>query len=194
MEHAMFNAKIQAVMDKVNALRDKVDDHWQIPRDEALLLAQLVRVGRCKSICEVGMSYGYSTLHLAAATAEVDGHMHSFDISPKKIAAAGAHLAEAGLSHVVSQHEGDARVLLKAVTPNDPYDFVFIDAVKEQSLDYLTALLHKVASQVTIITDNTTSHAKELASFVAHLRAMKGCVSCGVNIGNGFELSVLRRA
>lgn len=190
----MFNAKIQAAMDKVNALRDKVDDHWQIPREEALVLAQIVRIGRCKSICEVGMSYGYSTLHLAAATAEFDGHVHSFDISPKKIAAAGAHLAEAGLSHVVSQHEGDARELLKAVTPNDAYDFVFIDAVKEQSLDYLNAVLPKLAKQATIVTDNTTTHAEELASFVKHLRGMPGCVSCAVDIGNGFELSVLRRA
>ncbi len=64
----MFPDPIQSVIDRVD-LRATVDDHWQIPREEALLLAQLVSIGRFVSICEIGTSYGFSTLHLAAAAA-----------------------------------------------------------------------------------------------------------------------------
>src|SRR5690606_25046105 len=155
-----------------------VDDHWQVPPAEALLLAQLVWLGRCASICEIGTSYGYSTLHLAAATQRVGGHVHTFDVSQKKFDAAGKHLAQAGLSDVVTQHLGDARELLKGVTPAQPFDFVFLDAVKEQSFEYLEAVKPRLAHRAVIATDNTTTHAKELAPFVAHLRALPNASSC----------------
>ena len=41
----MFDAPVQTVIDLVDQLRDTTDDHWQIPADEARLLAQLVRMG-----------------------------------------------------------------------------------------------------------------------------------------------------
>ena len=42
----MFPEPVQRVIDQVDQLRQQVDDHWQIPADEAALLAQLVRIGR----------------------------------------------------------------------------------------------------------------------------------------------------
>ena len=114
-------------------LRDEVDDHWQIPRDEAMVLAQLVRIGRCRSICEIGTSYGFSTLHLAAAASEHGGRVHSIDADPKKVKAAGESMKEAGLAEVVTLHEGDARAVLAGLKPQPPFDFVFIDATKDRA-------------------------------------------------------------
>jgi predicted O-methyltransferase YrrM len=189
----VFDPKVQAVIDKVDALRQRVDDHWQIPRDEALVLAQLVRLGRCVSLCEIGVSYGFSTLHLAAATRECGGHVHGFEMSDKKVAAATAHLREAGLIDTVTIHPGDARETVAAVNPPTPYDFVFIDATKEQSFDYLNAVWPKLAPRAVLVTDNTTTHRDELAAFIAHLRSLPGVTSCDVPVGNGFELTLVRR-
>ncbi len=187
----MFDARVQAVMDHTDRLRHQVDDHWQVPRDEALLLAQLVRIGRCVSVCEIGTSYGFSTLHLAAAAREVGGHVHSIDISQKKIDAAAGHLDEAGLLGVVTLHLGDARLVLRSIKPEKPFDFVFIDAVKAQSSDYFEAVRPTLARPAILVTDNTLTHADELASFVARLRALPGACSCQVPVGNGLELTVL---
>ena len=189
----MFNERVQGVIDAVDALRDTVDDHWQIPADEGRVLAQIIRVGHCASLCEIGVSYGFSTLHLAAATQPMGGHVHAFELSDKKIAASSKHLDDAGLSDVVTIHAGDARETGGAFTPEVPYDFVFIDAVKEQSFDYLDAVLPHCAARVMIATDNTTTHANELSEFVAHLRSLPGASSCGVAVGNGFELTLLDR-
>ena len=186
----MFDPKVQAVIDKVDDLRHHVDDHWQVPRDEAVVLAQLVRLGRCVSICEIGVSYGFSTLHLAAATREIGGHVHGFELSAKKIAAATGHLTEAGLIDAVTIHSGDARETLASISPNRPYDFVFIDATKDQSFDYLKAVWPKLAPQAVLVTDNTTTHRDDLATFVAHLRSLPGVKSCDVPVGNGFELTL----
>ena len=42
------------------------------------------------------------------------------------------------------------------------------------------------------MTDNTVTHAADLAPFVARLRGLPGFTSCGVAVGNGFELTVRR--
>jgi predicted O-methyltransferase YrrM len=187
----MFDARVLAVIDAVDAIRNRVDDHWQIPRDEALVLAQLVRLGRCVSICEIGVSYGFSTLHLAAAAREHGGHVHAFEMSDKKIEAATRHLSDAGLDRVVTIHPGDARQVLASFTPEQPYDFAFIDATKEQSFEYLNVLWPKLARRAAIVTDNTTTHRDELASFISHLRSRPGAKSCEVSVGNGFELTLV---
>jgi predicted O-methyltransferase YrrM len=188
----MFPPQVQKVLDKVDRLREQVDDHFQIAREEALLLAQLVRIGRCISICEVGTSYGFSTLHLAAATREYGGHVHTFEINDEKAAAATRHIQEAGLADVVTLHQGDARALLPGLEPQRPFDFVFIDAVKIQSLEYLDAAWPSLALPCVLVTDNTITHAEQLAPFIAHLRSLPNVVSCGVPVGDGFELTVKR--
>jgi predicted O-methyltransferase YrrM len=188
----MFPEPIKTVIDRVDRLREEVDDHWQIPRDEAMVLAQLVRIGRCVSICEIGTSYGFSTLHLAAAAREQGGHVHSIDQDPKKIRAATENLREAGLDALVTLHQGDARALLAALRPQSPFDFVFLDATKAECDQHLDLVWDKLAPSCILVTDNTTTHAEELASFVSRLRGLPGFTSCGVSVGNGFELTVRR--
>jgi predicted O-methyltransferase YrrM len=190
----MFSDRVREVIDRVDQLRHDVDDHWQIPRDEAVFLAQLVRIGRCVSICEIGTSYGFSTLHLAAASSQCGGHVHSIDQDPRKIQAASEHLAQAGLAEFVTLHQGDARVILAGLEPPRPLDFVFIDATKAQCDEYLDAVWSKLAPDCLLVTDNTSTHAQELATFVARLRALPNFTSCEIPIGNGVELTVRRHS
>jgi predicted O-methyltransferase YrrM len=187
----MFTAQIQRVIDEVDALREKVSDHWQLPVDEAKVLAQLVRIGGCKSVCEIGTSYGFSALHLAAATRDFGGHVHTIDVDPKKIDAATRHLQAAGLSGTVTPHLGRAQDVLAKLRPQQPFDFVFIDAWKEQSREYLDAVGPHLARRAVIVTDNTSTHWDELADFVHYLRQLPNATSCGVTVGNGFELTVI---
>ena len=189
----MFTPKIQTVIDAVDGLREKVDDHWQIPADEAKLLTQLVKLGRCKSICEIGTSYGFSTLHFAAAVSWHGGHVHTLDIEPRKTDAARKSLTEAGLIGVVTLLTGRAQDVLKSLKPRELFDFVFIDAWKEESLEYLRAVTPLLAKQAVLVTDNTDTHKAELAGFVEHLRGLKGATSCNVSVGNGFEFTIVSR-
>jgi len=191
--HSLLDERLKKVIDDVDALRDKVDDHWQIPRDEANVLLTLALACRSRSVCEIGTSYGFSTLHLAAAMRANGGHVHTFDISEKKNQAARKHLTEAGLIDHVSLHLGDARETVRAIEPAHPYDFVFIDATKEQSFGYLESVWLRLSPRAVLLTDNTTTHATQLAEFVSHLRGHDELVSCGVTVGNGFEMSVLMR-
>lgn len=186
----MFDPSVQSVIDRVDALRERVDDHWQIPPDEAQVLAQLVRLGQCRSICEIGTSYGFSTLHLAAAARETGGHVHGFELDPRKVQQTRDHLEAANLAETVTLHEGDARQAVAVFRPVEPFDFVFIDAVKSQCFEYLEAVWPKLAPRAVLATDNTRTHPEQLADFVAHLRGLSALRSCDVPVGNGFELSL----
>ena len=192
MSDVLFDPPAAEVAARVDALRHEVDDHWQVPADEARLLAQLVLVAGAKSICEIGTSYGFSTLHLAAAVRRTGGNVHTFDISRKKVEAAGRHLREAGLDDVVTVHEGDARQSIGDLPPDLAFDFVFFDATKAESHDYLTAIRPRLAARALLVTDNTTTHADELNDFVAELRRLPGAIGCQVSVGNGFDLTLVQ--
>jgi predicted O-methyltransferase YrrM len=188
----MFDDAVQQVMDRVDQLRHEVDDHWQIPRPEAELLAQLVRLSGARSIGEIGTSYGYSTLHLAAAAADTAGHVYAAEADPRKVQLTRDHLAQAGLSERVTVHEGRGQDVFAGLEPAEPIDFLFIDAVKRECFDYLDAAWPRLAERVTIVTDNAVTHENELASFIAHLRGLPGVRSTTVAVGNGIELSLRR--
>ncbi len=189
----MFTPTIQTVMDQVDDLRNTTDDHMQIPKEQALLMTQIVRIGGFRSICEVGVSYGYSTLHWAAVMAETGGHVHGVDISEKKVNAATQHLTEAGLIDRVTLYLGDGREVCKSLAPTEPFDFLFIDARKEESIDYLNAMEDKLAPRCVIAADNTGNLAERMKPYVEHIRARPGVTSADVPIAHGFELSIWNR-
>lgn len=193
----IFDEIARPVVERVDQLRHEVDDHWQIPAVEARLIWRIVRTSRCVRLCEIGVSYGFSTLHLAAAARANGGHVHAIDISEKKIEAAGHHLREAGLADVVTLHLGDAREVLRSWQEkglprfgNAGFDFAFIDAVKEQSHGYLDTLTPLLGDQYTLLTDNTSTHHDQLAPFVQRLRELPNVTSIDVPVGNGFEWTV----
>src|SRR5262245_29601034 len=119
----MFSETIQAVIDRVDRLRNEVDDHWQLPRDEATLLAHPVGIRRCGAICEIGMSDVVPMLPLAAAARRTGRHAHPIDQDPRKVAAAMQNLRDAGLDAGVTLHQGDAREILASLRPATPFDF-----------------------------------------------------------------------
>jgi predicted O-methyltransferase YrrM len=186
----MFPDPVQRVMDRVDRLREQVDDHWQIPRPEAELLAQLVRLGRCRAICEVGTSYGYSTLHLTAAAAEHGGRVYAAERDPRKVVQTRQHLRDAGLADHATVQQGPAQSVLASLEPAEPIDFLFLDAVKDECFEYLHAAWPLLAPHVAIATDNAVTHAKQLASFITHLRSLDAMRSTTIEVGNGIELTV----
>jgi len=187
----MFTDTVQAAIDKVDRLRETTDDHYQIPAEQGRVMAQILRIGRCRSMCEIGVSYGFSTLHLAAVADEHAGHVQAIDIAERKCNAARDHLTEAGLIDRVTIHCGDAREILPEIQPDEPFDFVFIDAHKEESIDYFHALEGKLAPRTILMADNTANMADEMRPFVEYIRSLPNAVSCDVPLAHGFELTIL---
>ena len=123
-----------------------------ILREEGLFLYNLVRAMRAKFIIEIGTSFGYSTIWLAAAAKEENGKVISFDILPEKIEKATENLTKAGLINNVELILGDARNFMKETST--PLDLVFLDADKRDYPEFIELSIEKLRTGGIILSDN----------------------------------------
>ncbi|CAM4466784.1 putative O-methyltransferase [Mycobacterium basiliense] len=117
------------------------------------LLYALVRAARPTIIVEFGMSFGISTIHLAAALRDNgSGQVFTTELSTSKIAAATQTFAETGLNHLITILHGDA--LSTLATLDQPVNFVLLDGWKELYLPVMELLEPALSPGALIIADN----------------------------------------
>lgn len=118
-------------------------------------LALQARLINARRILEIGTLGGYSTIWMGRALPD-DGTLVTLEINPKNAAVARTNLERAGLAHrtnviVAPALESLARMMTDRV---DPFDLVFIDADKENSVAYFDASLSLSHTGTVIIVDN----------------------------------------
>jgi predicted O-methyltransferase YrrM len=148
----------------------------------------IIRACGMRRVLEIGTSSGYSTLWLASAAQALGGHVDTLELSPERVAAAREHFRRAGLSAVITQQQGDAKQLLAQMA--GPYDFIFIDAEKDDYETYLDLTLDKAAQGGVIMADNVLSHADQLGHYIEKAQHTAGLLSVTVPVGRGEEMSL----
>jgi predicted O-methyltransferase YrrM len=164
------------------------DDALAVPRVTAEFLHALVLAGGFRRGLEIGTSYGWSGLWIGSALQHNGGSLVTLDQSAKKVQFARDVFEHADLAATIETRQGVAAELIENV--DGPLDFVFIDADKENCVRYFGLIWPKLAHRATLVTDNVTSHADQLADFVSHVRNHPQVRSMLVPIGSGLELSV----
>jgi predicted O-methyltransferase YrrM len=119
---------------------------------QLLMLAQMQNP---KKILEIGTLGGYSTIWLARALPD-DGRLITLEFSPKHAEVARANIARAGLSHKVEIRVGPAldTLPLLAAEKRGPFDFIFVDADKENNPGYFEWTLKLSRPGTVILVDN----------------------------------------
>lgn len=120
-------------------------------RELALFLEITARAINAKRALEIGMAIGYSVIHLARGMGE-DGLVVSIEPSDQMIRAAEDHLNRAGVRDRVRIERGEALAVMPKLT--DTFDLVFIDALKEEYIDYLDKALPLLRPSGVVIVDN----------------------------------------
>ncbi|WP_334172516.1 O-methyltransferase [Sinomonas sp.] len=115
------------------------------------LLHLLVRMSNARRVLEIGTLAGYSTIWMAQALPE-DGHLDTLEYLPEHAEVARANVAAAGLEGRVEVHVGPALETLP--TLEGPYDFVFIDADKQNDTNYLQWAARLGRPGTVIVVDN----------------------------------------
>jgi predicted O-methyltransferase YrrM len=114
----------------------------------------LARAAGAKRILEIGTLGGYSTIWLARALPG-DGKLVTLEYSPAHAEVARKNLAAAGLADKVDLRVGAALDLLPNLQAESPaFDFVFIDADKDNNANYLDWALKLSRVGATVIVDN----------------------------------------
>jgi predicted O-methyltransferase YrrM len=161
-----------------------------ITPDTGRLLWILVSAMRAKQILEVGTSNAYSTLWLADAAHGHAGRVTTLEFDASKIALARENLERAGLSETVEIVAGRAVESLARLP--GPFDLIFLDADRESYLDYLELALPRLRSGGLLIADNVTSHAHELAAYLATVQTHPQLFAVTLPVGNGEQVALKR--
>ena len=155
-----------------------------ITRQTGEFLAVLVRAAAARRVLEIGTSNGYSTLWLAEAAREINGSVTSVELAARKIELASANFARSGLSPFITLVQDDAGHFLQRSDPSG-YDVVFLDSERPEYPGWWSNLRRALRPGGLLIVDNATSHAEQMASFVALVKADPDFATCLVPVGKG---------
>jgi predicted O-methyltransferase YrrM len=160
-----------------------------ITRDTGEFLAVLVRATVARRVLEIGTSNGYSTLWLASAAGAIGGSVTTVELSEYKIGLAISNFARSGLaSQITLLHEDAGRVLERSA--DGAFDLVFLDSERPEYPGWWPHLKRVLRPGGLLVVDNATSHAAEMAPFVALVAADVSFVTSLVPVGNGEFLAV----
>ncbi len=123
--------------------------------NQGKLLMLLARSINARNILELGTLGGYSTIWLARALPE-GGRVVTLEAVPRHAEVARANFERAGFADVIDVRLGKALDTLPklAAEKPDPFDFIFIDADKENIPEYFTWSLKLARPGSMIIVDN----------------------------------------
>ncbi|QQP97196.1 O-methyltransferase [Lysobacter enzymogenes] len=164
----------------------RAKDLWlPVSRETGVLLYQLARSTRARTIVEFGTSFGLSTLYLAAALRDNGGgRVISSEFEPSKVAQARRHLIEGGVDDLVEIREGDALQTLANDLP-DAIDLLLLDGAKSIYCEVLDRVESRLRPGALIVADN----ADYSPEYLARVRsADSGYLS--VPFGDDVELSI----
>lgn len=142
--------------DLLNQLQDETYENLEIPqmltgRIEGRLLKLLALLVGARRIIEVGTFSGYGTLSMAEGLPD-DGEIITCEIDPPAIEFARRYFARSPQGKKVELREGPALETLKSLS--GPFDMAFIDADKENYLNYYESIFPLMRSGGLIVVDN----------------------------------------
>jgi len=164
----------------------RAKDLWlPVSRETGVLLYQLARSTKARTIIEFGTSFGISTLHLAAALRDNGGgRLIGSEFEPSKIAKARQHLIDGGVDDLVEIREGDALKTLATDLP-ESIDLLLLDGAKSLYCEVLDLVASRLRPGALIVADN----ADYSPDYLAHVRSVdNGYLS--VPFAEDVELSI----
>lgn len=137
------------------------------------LLEMLSCMIRPKQILEIGTYTGYSAICLAKGL-PADGVLHTIEKNPELESIAKKYFAEAEIEHQISYHLGNAKDIIPQI--NEIFDLVFLDADKENYLNYYHLVFDKIRTGGYILADNVFWSGKVLTTPNPHDKEAIGII------------------
>ncbi len=137
------------------------------------LLEMLSCMIQAKNILEIGTYTGYSAICLAKGL-PADGVLHTIEMNPELESIAKKYFAEAEIEHQVNYHLGNALEIIPQI--NEAFDLVFLDADKENYLNYYHLIFDKIRPGGYILADNVFWSGKVLTTPDPHDKEALGII------------------
>jgi predicted O-methyltransferase YrrM len=207
----MITKRIQNVLSKLQEQSEYEDEYEQtIPHSERMLAIRkdtgmfyniLLKSINAKNILEIGTSFGFSTLWFADALLSKnkidDCSIITIDNESFKLQMAQKNFEEAGVNQIIKIKEGNAKNVLSELLTDSKnknfFDFVFIDADKENYIEYFDLCFPMVRKEGIIGADNILFPEKFnslMNEYVSHVRNHPNTQSVTIPIDNGEEITI----
>jgi caffeoyl-CoA O-methyltransferase len=151
-------------LERLRWMRQQEGNLWNVSPDEGAFLRDLAAKAQAKRALEIGTSNGYSGIWIAMGLRPTNGHLVTLEIDEGRARLAQENFRAAGVDSTVTLKLGDA---LKEVPKlQGPFEFVFIDAWKQDYVKYLNMVLPMVPPGGVIVAHNVTDLRDELLDFI----------------------------
>ena len=198
-----MDEKIKAVLDEYHdKIRQEREQHRKSPDghdgghdrflavgpDTGQLINILARSLKTPTILEIGTSFGYSGIWLAAAARASGGRLITMERYEHKSAYAKEMAGRAELSDFIEFRIGDAVEMIPALSGN--VDFVLLDLWKDLYVPCLEVFYPKLNPGAIIVADNMLGRRMPgIEAYGQAVRAKPGITSVVLPVGSGIEIS-----
>lgn len=139
---------------------------WNIPRQTGVMLNMFIKMMNSESALEIGTSNGYSGLWLSKALKTTGGHLTTIEFYEKRQSVAIENFEKCGVDDIITPIQGSAIMILENLPPEQKFDFVFVDANKQEYIKYFNLIKPHLTQKCMIAADNILSHAEKVKPFV----------------------------
>lgn len=164
-----------------------------ITADTGVFFSILLKAIKARRVLEVGTSAGFSTLWLADAVGK-NGKIITLEMDPQKIERARKNFKQAGVDKLIEIKQGVALDVLRKLKRK--FDFVLLDADKENIIKYFDLVLPMVRAGGIIAADNMLfppHYRPMMKKYSRHVRSSPRVQSVTVPIGMGEEITIKLR-
>ena len=158
---------------------------------DAMMLRILVESRNSKRGIEVGAASGFGAINMGIGFERTGGHLFSLEIDPQRARETRENLAKVGLEKTVTVVEGDALKNLPAL--DGRFDFIFIDAAKQQYFQYLKAVEPKLKPGAVVVADNVILSARAMKDFLDYIQTSPNyetvIIRASMEKGDGMSIS-----
>ena len=123
------------------------------------VLSIISKIIKPKKVLEIGTYTGYSALCIAEGL-EKNGIIHTIDINEELKEIQNKYFKKSGFENQIHQHIGNAIEIIPKI--NECFDFVYLDADKENYDKYFDLVIDKIVSGGVLISDNVLWSGKVL--------------------------------
>jgi caffeoyl-CoA O-methyltransferase len=148
---------------------------------QGVLLQMLSKMINPSSILEIGTFTGYSAICLAQGL-KPDGRLYTLESNPEMNDFATPYFEEAGLNDKIIMITGNASESIQSLA--GPFDLVFIDADKDNYINYFDLVFPKVTPGGFILADNTLWYGRVVDPGAGTDRETAGIVNFNRYISN----------
>lgn len=190
--------ELQSHLEKTRQVSIEPQDRMlAITKETGELFNMILHIKKAKTVLEIGTSTGYSTIWCAEAIKNQSGKIITIEQNISKIKRAKDNFRKANLDNFITILEGTAMQILTELKLRKEYDryfdFVLIDADKENVIEYFDLILPMVSIGGIIVTDNMMypeKYQESMKKLSEHIKKHPNLKTITSPIGNGEEITL----